>query len=378
MIKTLQLFLFLLLSIVLLSTTTWAFSWVSSSPTRIGYPPEFLPQRQSPKRRMASPFSYHKYYPGAAFVNGNVHPCVAVSNTRLSLSRDNNNNSQQPPSSQEPPNVFGESLKLRFTLWAVEFFGIVPPEKLSRQTLEFILNFMKKLGVYDLLFAPYWKDRLEQCAFETIETKPTNQIVPNLTDLQGTTWRLAYTNEFGRMPPSRRMAYLKFVDDSTLQYSFETKIEGWTNVLANCRVEPSQNGNTLTYYFDDVKTERGEEVNGGLYGMQQGTSRTISTAYFDGQIWIDMESTSKSKSKGGGGGLTVYIQEYYKWEGRTMSEIPLNNTRGWTEGLIDCRGCLIHKDGSEGFQTFVASMCCGSSGSRGEIRGLLRESIYKT
>jgi len=75
------------------------------------------------------------------------------------------------------------------------------------KTLEFILNFMNKLKVYDLLFAPYWKDRLEECATAVVIASQQNQeessatMIPIMDDLIGTTWRLAYTNDFGMMPP---------------------------------------------------------------------------------------------------------------------------------------------------------------------------------
>mmetsp|Transcript_11262 Transcript_11262/g.21534 ORF Transcript_11262/g.21534 Transcript_11262/m.21534 type:complete len:350 (-) Transcript_11262:68-1117(-) len=198
-------------------------------------------------------------------------------------------------STAAPDNALWESLRLRATLWAVEYFGLVRDEKdLPYQSLCLILNFMNKLRVYDLLFAPHWRSQLEDCAAQVVlaATSSTRRRVPTDDDLKGSTWRLAYTNDFSLMPPSRRMAYLSFSnhDGGTprIHYSFHTDKSGWSDVEAECSYQLDDAGR-LTYSFDEV-TQNG----GRLYGMQQGTSREIQTSYFDGLVWIDRQGKKLS------------------------------------------------------------------------------------
>ena len=234
---------------------------------------------------------------GAPFSRANASPPIRMSRA-----------DQQQQLSTPPPDAFVESLKLRITLWAVEYFGIVSSETLPYQTLGFILNFMNKMKVYDLLFAPYWEKRLEDCVKLVVaeQDATTTMILPK-QDLVGTTWRLAYTNEFAVMPPSRRMAYLTFQDPTTMRYSFQTDVKGWENIEAQCPYQinskdaASSSGDALIFVFQQV-TVGGEEATpaeGMMYGMRQGNSRTIQTAFFDGQYWIDASSNK----------MTIYVKE---------------------------------------------------------------------
>ena len=239
---------------------------------------------------------------GAPFSKRNFSPPIRMSTTE-----------QQQQQSAPPPDAFVESLKLRVTLWAVDYFGIVSSDKLPYQTLGFILNFMNKMKVYDLLFAPYWKERLEDCVKVVVaEQEATKMINPN-EDLVGTTWRLAYTNDFAVMPPSRRMAYLTFEDPKTMRYSFRTNVEGWQNVEAQCPYQinaggsAASSGDTLTFVFQQVTVEGCDDAaptDGRMYGMRQGSSRTLQTAFFDGQYWIDFSGGEASSNK-----MTIYVKK---------------------------------------------------------------------
>ena len=184
---------------------------------------------------------------------------------------------------------------------------------------------MNKLNVYDLIFAPYWKQRFEQCAKSVVDAAPNSDAsqqlrTPTAGELEGTTWRLAYTNDFSIMPPSRRMAYLTFEDPSTILYSFRTNVPGWTNVQANCPYQIDPTSGIVTFSFEHVTGEGSDEaaLDGRMYGMRQGSSRTIRTAFFDGRLWIDFSS---SDDKGGSGQndsrspkITVYVKEQERYD----------------------------------------------------------------
>jgi len=69
----------------------------------------------------------------------------------------------------------------------------------------------------------------------------------------------------------------------------------------------------MTYQFDQVEktvtlSKGGEKnIDGNIYGMRQGSSRTIRTSYFDGRLWIDI-SVDEKGSDTDSSNLTIYIK----------------------------------------------------------------------
>mmetsp|Transcript_110227 Transcript_110227/g.318593 ORF Transcript_110227/g.318593 Transcript_110227/m.318593 type:complete len:287 (-) Transcript_110227:19-879(-) len=111
-------------------------------------------------------------------------------------------------------------------------------------------------------------------------------------DLVPSTWRLAFstqsvTNE--SLPPGVTVL-IKFQNDSQLDYVMEfTKTLGLSQLTAQSNYSLIENNGWLTYTYDKITTDFMGMKNVGVPfgGILQGRSTTITTTYFDGELWIE-------------------------------------------------------------------------------------------
>ena len=197
------------------------------------------------------------------------------------------------------------------------------------QEMRIILDAMLRQGISDL--ASPGKEDLERYVRSVARStssmrsassssSPTSSL-HNPSQLVGTTWRLAYSNDLSSLPPDATV-YLQFLSERDMEYQlkFGPRTLGLNAIAADCPWQltttttlPSadsisssgSSASQLTFVYDKIKMDAFglKNIGTGLFGMLQGRSQTIHTAYFDGDYWIDLGNPLE-----GGSSITVYVK----------------------------------------------------------------------
>ena len=138
--------------------------------------------------------------------------------------------------------------------------------------------------------------------------------------LTGTTWRLAYSNAPSDSPPPDATVYLKFNSDSTMQYrlQFGARTLGLNSIQADGpwqvleQQRPGEGAVDVTFVYDKVSLDAfgWQNIGTGLFGLLQGRSQTLRTAYYDGDYWIARNSEDSDADNGSSpSSFTIYVKE---------------------------------------------------------------------
>ena len=185
------------------------------------------------------------------------------------------------------------------------------------QEMRIILAAMQQQGISDL--ASPGKGDLEQYVRSVARSTPTTSAsfattLHSPNQLLGTTWRLAYSNDLRSLPPDATV-FLQFQSerDMVYQLKFGPRTLGLDALSADClwQLLPNSEGTTstsasqLTFVYDKIKMDAFglKSIGTGLFGMLQGRSQTIHTAYFDGDYWIDLGNPLEGDSS-----VTAYVK----------------------------------------------------------------------
>ena len=173
-----------------------------------------------------------------------------------------------------------------------------PNADFAYQEMRIILDAMQRQQISDL--ASPGKEDLERFVRTVARERASSTVVPlrRADQLVGTSWKLAYSNDLRGLPPDAAV-YLQFTSDSqmTYQLKFGQRTLGLNAISANCQWQiqcdsDSTSGSVpqLTFVYDSISMDAlgFKNIGTGLFGMLQGRSQTIHTAYFDDDYWIDL------------------------------------------------------------------------------------------
>lgn len=124
--------------------------------------------------------------------------------------------------------------------------------------------------------------------------------------LPGSVWRLAFTTEANL--PRDATIYLNFQDEHTLRYSLEfgKKTLGLNRLDAVSSWSLNNSNKRISFVYDKVTMDAFgfKNVKICTFGLLNGRTNYVETAFYDGDVWI--ESTSDSF---GSALLNVYVRE---------------------------------------------------------------------
>jgi len=180
-----------------------------------------------------------------------------------------------------------------------------------------ILDAMERQGIRDL--ASPGREALEGYVRRVVaQRRPPASLTREA--LTGTTWRLAYAPT--EAPPPDATVYLKFHSDSAMQYrlQFGARTLGLNSIQADGPWQVSEQqprpgeGADVTFVYDKVSLDAfgWQNIGTGLFGLLQGRSQTLRTAYYDGDYWIARNNSDDSSDADNGTSLssfTIYVKE---------------------------------------------------------------------
>jgi hypothetical protein len=152
-------------------------------------------------------------------------------------------------------------------------------------------------------------DYCQKIALNRPSSVPLNKLA---SKLPGTKWRLAYSSDASMEAlPRDATAYLLFTSGSQLDYvlQFGEKTFGLQKLTATSTWEMDEDGN-LEYKYNKVTTDAFgfSNVGVGYFGLLQGRVSHVFTAYYDGQIWIELGVDAMGSNY-----ASVYVREGDSW-----------------------------------------------------------------
>jgi hypothetical protein len=218
-----------------------------------------------------------------------LHSSTALSARRSS----NNNNSNEAPLSSSSPKADFAYQELQVQLDAMQR-AQVPSRDLST---------LKQLELLDYC---------QQIALHRPSSVPLDASLAK--QLPGTKWRLAFSTEASirEALPRDATVYLSFTSPTQLNYvlQFGEKTFGLQKMTAVSSWQMDHQG-FVEYQYEKVTTDAFgfSNVGIGMLGMLQGRTSYIYTAYYDGQLWIELGVDAKGKNY-----ASVHVREGDAWK----------------------------------------------------------------
>ena len=187
-----------------------------------------------------------------------------------------------------------------------------PRDDFEWQELRVQLAALQKQGIAPRDLQPATRNTLcDYARNRCIQSPPSSTTLE--TDLPrqlpGTTWRLVLSNDAATLGdlPRDATVYYKFVNGETVEYTLEfAKTFGLNSIKAKSTWDCDPQG-LVTVTYEEITTDAFglKNVGVGLFGLLQGRTNCIETAYFDGDYWIErgMDPTGTKEF------INVYVRE---------------------------------------------------------------------
>ncbi|GAX15999.1 hypothetical protein FisN_22Hh144 [Fistulifera solaris] len=161
------------------------------------------------------------------------------------------------------------------------------------QELRAQLNAMKAKGISSKELDPITRAAFVNYARQIVAKRPSPIALSSVAaQLPGSSWRLVFSTEavtLGALPNDATV-YLHFVDESDMNYSlrFSEKTFGLDAITAQSKWTGDARG-VITFVYDKITTDVFGFKNVGVsfFGLLQGRSNCVQSAYFDGNFWIE-------------------------------------------------------------------------------------------
>jgi hypothetical protein len=161
------------------------------------------------------------------------------------------------------------------------------------QELRAQLNAMKAKGIGSKDLDPLTRAAFANYARQIVAKRPSPIAMSSVAaQLPGSSWRLVFSTEAATLGalPKDATVYLHFVDESNMDYSlrFSEKTFGLDTISAQSKWTGDARG-VISFVYDKITTDVFGFKNVGVsfFGLLQGRSNCLQTAYFDGNFWIE-------------------------------------------------------------------------------------------
>lgn len=178
------------------------------------------------------------------------------------------------------------------------------------QELRVQLDAMKANGIRSRDLDPVTRATLENYMRQIALQRPSPVRMDQMAEaLPQTSWRLVLSTEsamLGELPPDATV-YINFIDGINADYTlqFGKKTFGLSSIKAKSKWTCDRQG-LVTLVYDKITTDAFGFQNIGVafFGLLQGRSNSVQTAYFDNSYWIE-----RGVGPTGEDFLNVYVRE---------------------------------------------------------------------